>query len=82
VTWRICLEMQDTPGAVKRKRAMVVSRTAEGEYVAVPAAPRPGDQHEELEPEPVPVRIELEPEPVGAPTTVVTPDPGIRRVSR
>ena len=79
VTWRICIEMQRIPDAVQRKRAMVVSRTAEGEYVAVPAAPRPGDVHVELDPEPVPVRIDMEPEPVG---TVVTSEPGIRRVTR
>jgi ubiquinol-cytochrome c reductase cytochrome b subunit len=82
VAWRICIEMQRVPGAVQRKRAMVVSRTAAGEYVAVPAAPRPGDDHKELEPEPVPVRIESEPEPLGPSGTVLTPEAGIRRVSR
>jgi ubiquinol-cytochrome c reductase cytochrome b subunit len=79
VTWRICIELQRVPDAVQRKRAMVVSRTADGEYVAVPAAPRPGDTRVELAPEPVPVRIDMEPQPAG---TVVTSEPGIRRVSR
>jgi len=82
VTWRICIEMQEVPGAVRRKRAMVVSRTEEGEYVAVPAEERPGDEHHELEPEPVPLRIDLEPETVGASATMATADPGVRRVRR
>ena len=47
--WRICLEMQGVQGIGKRKRALVVSRTAEGEYVAVESEPRPGDDHHELE---------------------------------
>ncbi len=83
VTWRICIELQHVPGAVKRKRAMVVSRTPEGEYVAAPAPERPGDEHHELEPEPVPVRIELGPETVGASaTTAPTGESGVRRVLR
>jgi ubiquinol-cytochrome c reductase cytochrome b subunit len=83
VTWRICIELQHVPGALKRKRAMVVSRTPEGEYVAVPAPERPGDVREELEPEPVPVRIEHEPETVGASaTTTPTGEAGVRRVLR
>ena len=82
VTWKICIEMQRTPGAVKRKRPMVVSRTATGEYVAVPADERPGDEHAELTPEPVPVRIEVPPEPVGAGATVTAGSPGVRRVVR
>ena len=83
VTWRICIELQHVPGAVKRKRAMVVSRTPEGEYVAAPAPERPGDEHHELEPEPVPVRIELEPETVGvSAATTPTGESGVRRVLR
>ena len=82
VTWRICVELQHTPGAVKRKRPMVVSRTETGEYVAVPADERPGDQHVELTPEPVPVRIEESPEPVGAGSTAAGGAPGVRRVVR
>ncbi|MGH8987087.1 MAG: hypothetical protein ACRDXC_00620, partial [Acidimicrobiales bacterium] len=65
-----------------RKRAMVVSRTEEGEYVAVPAEERPGDEDHELEPQPVPVRIEL-PEVAGATVaTSATAEPGVRRVLR
>jgi ubiquinol-cytochrome c reductase cytochrome b subunit len=79
-TWRICIEMQGVHGIGKRKRALVVSRTAAGEYVAVPSDPRPGDDHDELSPEPVPVRIDLEPEPV---TVGTSPDGGgVRRVNR
>ncbi len=83
ITWKICIELQHVPGAVKRKRAMVVSRTPEGEYVAAPAPEHPGDEHPELEPEPVPMRIELEPETVGASaTTAPTGEPGVRRALR
>jgi ubiquinol-cytochrome c reductase cytochrome b subunit len=80
--WKICIELQSQPNAGKRKRHNVVSRTVAGEYVAVPAAIRPGDEHEEIEPEPVPVRIELPPEPVGVGATTATGSPGIRRVLR
>jgi ubiquinol-cytochrome c reductase cytochrome b subunit len=79
-TWRICREMQGVHGIGKRKRAMVVSRTAEGEYVAVSSEVRPGDEQAELEAEPVPVRIEPEPEPVGVGT--VGDGAGVRRVAR
>ncbi|MGH9029432.1 MAG: hypothetical protein ACRDV4_07440, partial [Acidimicrobiales bacterium] len=82
LTWKICIELQHIPGAVKRKRAMVVSRTADGEYVAVEAAERPGDEHHELEPQPVPVRIEAEPEMVGVSATIATEESGVRRVRR
>jgi ubiquinol-cytochrome c reductase cytochrome b subunit len=81
VTWKICIELQHTPGAVQRKRALIVSRTATGEYVAVPADARPGDERVELHPEPVPVRIEATPEPVGA-GTAASGAPGVRRVTR
>jgi ubiquinol-cytochrome c reductase cytochrome b subunit len=83
--WRICLEMQGVQGIGKRKRALVVSRTAEGEYVAVESEPRPGDDHHELSAEPVPVKIELEPVAVGGPHTGTSPDgddTGVRRVNR
>ena len=83
VTWRICLEMQGVAGIGKRKRAMVVTRTPEGEYVAVPSAPRPGDEHSELAARPVPVLIETEPEPVGAGAGTATDGgTGVRRVDR
>jgi len=60
-TWKICREMQGVRGIGKRKRALVVTRTASGEYRTEPSAPRPGDERDELQPEPVPVLIELEP---------------------
>ena len=60
VTYQICKELQAAPGAGKRKRANVVIRTAQGEYLAVPADPRPGDGHHELDPEPVPTFLDLE----------------------
>jgi hypothetical protein len=53
--------MQGVQGIGKRKRAVIVRRSAQGEYSTVTAAPRPGDGHEELEPEPVPVRIDVAP---------------------
>jgi ubiquinol-cytochrome c reductase cytochrome b subunit len=65
VTYQICKEMQGVHGIGQRKRALVMSRTATGEYVTVPADPRPGDEHEELSPEPVPVSVDLELESVG-----------------
>jgi ubiquinol-cytochrome c reductase cytochrome b subunit len=60
VTYAICLEMQHTPGVVQRKRAVVVRRSATGEYTTVPTEPRPGDTHEEPPAIPVPVRIDLD----------------------
>jgi hypothetical protein len=53
--------MQGVHGIGKRKRAVIVHRSAEGEYSTVTAAPRPGDGHEELTPEPVPDRIDIAP---------------------
>jgi ubiquinol-cytochrome c reductase cytochrome b subunit len=73
VAYYLCKELQAADGG-KRKRANVVSRTAEGEYVAVPAAERPGDAHQELPAEPVPDFVELEPE---EPVVV-----GVRQVGR
>ena len=61
VTYQLCREMQGVHGIGKRKRAVIVRRSAEGEYSTVPAAPRPDDEHVELDPEPVPVRIDIEP---------------------
>jgi len=73
---KICKELQAVPQSGKRKRANVVSRTADGEYLAVQAAIRPGDGHHELEAEPVPDYVELEAEPVEP------SEPGVRQVSR
>jgi len=58
VAYFICIELQGGGSLMgKRKRANVVTRTEEGEYVAVPSAPRPGDGHEELDATPVPTFI-------------------------
>src|SRR5580704_7762502 len=61
VTYQLCKEMQGVRGIGKRKRAVIVRRSAEGEYSTVPAGPRPDDEHIELDPEPVPTRIDIEP---------------------
>jgi len=74
LTYRICKDMAGLSGVGKRKRPVVVRRSATGAYMTEPAAPRPGDGHEEPEPEPVPTFVQLdeeEPEP-----------PGVRRVAR
>ena len=60
VTYMICKELQGVQDAGKRKRANVVFRTAQGEYLAVPTDPRPGDGHHELDAEPVPTFIDLD----------------------
>ena len=83
VTYQLCREMQGVHGIGKRKRAVIVRRSAEGEYTTVPAAPRPDDERTELDPEPVPVRIDIEPlgngdevrQPAVSPT-------GVRQVTR
>ncbi len=91
LTWRVCIEMQGVHGVGKRKRALIISRTKEGEYITAPTPPRPGDEHEELPPEPVPVQVEVESLPiaVGAPGGNGEGDgegdgvtPGVRRVTR
>jgi ubiquinol-cytochrome c reductase cytochrome b subunit len=61
-TWRICIEMQGGGADIgKRKRAVLMTRSATGEYRTVETAPQPDDEHVELVPIPVPVNIELEP---------------------
>jgi ubiquinol-cytochrome c reductase cytochrome b subunit len=82
VAYQLCREMQGVHGIGKRKRAVIVRRSAQGEYSTVAAAPRPDDEHVELDPEPVPVRIDVEPlsnggirEPESSPT-------GVRQVTR
>jgi ubiquinol-cytochrome c reductase cytochrome b subunit len=76
--YMLCREMSGVPGIGKRKRAVVIVRSAEGEYESIPSEPRPGDGQQELSPEPVPGRIEigdeLEPAEVGP--------PGVRRIPR
>ncbi len=72
-TYRICLDLSGAPQVGHRRPPLVVTRTAEGEYVAVPAETRPGDGHVELDPVPVPDFI--------AEDTEVEPA-GVRRVPR
>jgi ubiquinol-cytochrome c reductase cytochrome b subunit len=50
VTYKICVEMQGTPGAGKRKVHNIVMRSPEGGYATVPSEVRPGDAKPELEP--------------------------------
>ena len=75
VTYQICNEMRAAEGIGKRKRAMVVSRSAEGAYSTVVTEPRPGDDAHELEAIPVPTYINLTPEELET-------APGVRRVMR
>jgi ubiquinol-cytochrome c reductase cytochrome b subunit len=75
LTYRICLDMSGVHGIGQRKRAFVVTRSAEGEYRTVLTEPRPGDVHEELEPEPVPTYIQ-----VAEDAEVL--EPGVRRIAR
>ena len=83
VTYGICREMQGVQGIGKRKRAVIVYRSAEGEYSTVTAAPRPDDEHEELDPEPVPVRIDIEPLANGPQAANAESSPtGARQVTR
>jgi ubiquinol-cytochrome c reductase cytochrome b subunit len=83
VTYGICREMQGAQGIGKRKRAVIVHRSAQGEYSTVRAAPRPGDGHEELDPEPVPVRIDVAPLSTASPLADGKSSPtGSRQVTR
>jgi ubiquinol-cytochrome c reductase cytochrome b subunit len=80
VAYRICNDMAGVPGIGKRKRAVVVTRSAQGEYATHDSGVRPGDEPVELEPRPVPTYIEPdgEREPVG----VAEGAAGVRRVPR
>ena len=62
LTYKICKELQGVRGAGKRKTPNIVSRTAEGEYVATPTPAYGEDVGHELEATPVPAYIEGEPE--------------------
>ncbi len=82
VAYQLCREMQGVHGIGRRKRPVIVRRSAEGEYSTVPSAPRADDEHVEIDPEPVPVRIDIEPlgngdgqQPEPSPT-------GVRQVTR
>jgi ubiquinol-cytochrome c reductase cytochrome b subunit len=82
VTYQLCREMQGVHGIGKRKRAVVVRRSAEGEYTTVPSAPRPDDERTELDPEPVPVRIDIEPLGNGEVRQPAVSPTGVRQVTR
>lgn len=73
-TWRICHDLAGSPTTGKRRRAMIISRSADGEYTTVEADPRPGEGHVELDPVPVPGFI--------APDRSGDDEPGVRRVVR
>jgi ubiquinol-cytochrome c reductase cytochrome b subunit len=82
VTYQMCLEMQGVHGIGKRKRAVIVSRSAQGEYSTIPSAPRPDDERVEIDPEPVPVRIDIEPLENGGERQPETSPTGVRQVTR
>jgi ubiquinol-cytochrome c reductase cytochrome b subunit len=76
ITYKICKEIQTTKGGGRRKTTNVVTRTAEGEYLATPAPVYVDDQHDELPPTQVPRFITPSPhEPDGN-------DEGIRTIER
>ncbi len=77
-TYYLCREMSGVPGIGRRKRAVVITRSAEGEYESMETAPRPGDGQEELAPTPVPERIELD----GELEPVEAAGSGVRRIPR
>jgi len=80
----MCLEMQGVHGFGKRKRAVVVHRSTDGEYSTIAADPRPGDEHSELHPTPVPRRIDVEPLVGGAVSASGSgaSESGVRQVTR
>jgi ubiquinol-cytochrome c reductase cytochrome b subunit len=82
VTYQLCREMQGVHGIGKRKRAVIVRRSAQGEYTTVPTPPRPDDEHTELDPEPVPVRIDIEPLTNGGTPVPQSSPTGARQVTR
>ena len=78
-TWRICLEMQGGGASIgQRKRAVLMTRSATGEYQTHETAPQPDDEREELAPVPVPVHIDLERGDGGDGASA----PGVRTVTR
>ncbi len=83
VTYFLCIEMQEGGRLIgKRKTANIVHRTTEGEYIAEPAAVRPGDGHHELDALPVPSFIEGIDEELEAPHEGELVEPGVRAVTR
>jgi ubiquinol-cytochrome c reductase cytochrome b subunit len=82
VTYQLCREMQGVRGIGKRKRSVIVRRSAEGEYSTVTAAPRADDERAELDPEPVPARIDIEPLGNGGVRQPESSPTGVRQVTR
>jgi hypothetical protein len=74
ITYKICKELQGVEGGGKRKTPNVVSRTAYGEYTAVPSPVYVDDMHQGLEPTAVPAFITESPE--------ESNDDGVRVVDR
>jgi len=74
ITYKICKEMQGFHGAGKRKTHNIVTRTTEGEYIAIPTPAYDEDAHHELVATPVPTYIEETPE--------VPAESGVRTVER
>ena len=72
VAYYLAKEMQHAPGSGKRKTANVVTRSATGEYIAVPAPAYDEDMHHELEATAVPTFIEPDP----------SSDTGVRKAPR
>ncbi len=65
ITYKICRELQGFVGGGKRKTPNVVTRTAEGQYVATPSPVYVDDVHRGLPATPVPTFITEEPEDAG-----------------
>jgi ubiquinol-cytochrome c reductase cytochrome b subunit len=61
ITYKICKEMQGVHGAGKRKTPNVVTRTAEGEYIATESPAYSEDMHDGLAATPIPTFIEPKP---------------------
>jgi ubiquinol-cytochrome c reductase cytochrome b subunit len=66
IAYKICLELQATPGGGKTKRHNIVVRSAEGGYSTVPSEARSGDAPPEFPPIPLDTAILL-------PVAVVSP---------
>ena len=65
ITYKICKEIQGVKGGGKRKTANIVTRTADGEYIATPAPAYIDDQHHDLAPTKVPTFIIADSEETG-----------------
>ena len=82
ITYQSAARCRACAGIGKRKRAVVVHLSADGEYTTTPTPPRPDDVHGELEPEPVPVRIDIEPLVAGGVELPEQSGTGVRQVTR